>query len=85
MQFLSLRHQLRNEYGYEASQPLKFADRSRPKHICREDRRKIKSEIIDLSIKNDVRFCGYLVLHEIAKNKPKNTLVEWGALRIYNT
>lgn len=64
---------------YARTDSLKFADKTRPAHVSREDHKTLKAEIVKIAAKHDVTFCAYATLHELAKNKEHGELITWGA------
>lgn len=70
---------VRDEFGYEPSDSLKFADNTRPEGITRADHREVKARVIQLAIEHNVAFCAYAMLHELARNRSHEELVQWGA------
>lgn len=71
--------ELRNEFGLDTADQLKFHTRSRPGKLSREDHTELKRRVFAIAAANKVSFSGYTILHAIAKNQPPNTLIEWGA------
>jgi hypothetical protein len=57
--------EIRDKFGYRATDSLKFS--GCPKHITRDEHRKVKKEIVKLARQHDVVFCAYVISHAIAK------------------
>jgi hypothetical protein len=70
---------LRQRYTLGIHDQLKFNTRSKPKQMTAVQHTEMKSEVYKIALENDVKFCGYAILHAIAKNKEHKELVEWGA------
>ena len=56
---------------------LKFAISSKPKNVTREQHTKAKQDIIDMAIKNEVKFCCYAVLNDIATSQKPDQRIQW--------
>lgn len=84
---------IRNKYGFGPSDKFKFASRSCPAQVSKDDFRKAKEEAISLLEPLGIRLMLYVVLHEIAANKPQaeflsmayNSLFAHFDLRFLNT
>lgn len=64
---------------FEATDSLKFADKTRPAKISKETFRDVKAKVMDLAAQHGVVFCAYAILHAIAANQGHKNLVLWGA------
>src|SRR5690606_33903925 len=71
--------QIRENNGYRASDLLKFDTNSRPEHLTPAQATEAKRQVIAACIENECKFIAYVVHHEIARNKPIQQVVEWGA------
>ncbi len=71
--------ELRIAYDFESLDQLKFQTRSKPKHISIDQHTEMKAAVYKIAAANNVKFCGYAILHAIAAKKNHATLVEWGA------
>jgi hypothetical protein len=72
-------HYIRQKYGYKPGDLLKFDTHSRPKHLTIEKATAAKNAVIEACIGCKCKFIAYVVLHDIAKKKPAETQLEWGA------
>lgn len=70
---------LRVKYGLQPADQLKFNTRAKPASITAKQHSEIKSEVYKIAVDNDVKFCGYGILHAIARDKSHTDLVEFGA------
>lgn len=61
---------IRRHYGYTPTDRFKFNTKSRPKQVSQEDFMKAKEATISLLEPLGIRMIVYVVLHDIAKNKP---------------
>jgi len=57
---------LRQEYGYNPEDLLKFNTRERPDHISPESHREIKRRVIEAAAANNVHIFASIILHSIA-------------------
>src|SRR5688500_10998815 len=64
---------------YRPTDSLKFADNTRPANIDRAAHRQVKEEVIQLARDHGVAFCAYATLHELARNRSHEDLVQFGA------
>jgi hypothetical protein len=64
---------------FEPTDSLKFADKTRPEKITREDFREVKAKVMDLAAKHGVVFCAYAILHALASTQAHKQRVEFGA------
>lgn len=71
--------EVRVHAGYTAGDSLKFADNTRPAAVDRDAHRAAKARVMELAIEHGVQFCAYAMLHEVARNKTHEELVQWGA------
>lgn len=65
--------------GFGATDSLKSAISTRPKHIAPEKHREVKNEVMKLAEARNVRFCAQVTLHDLARNKEQREVVTWGA------
>ena len=70
---------IRRQFRFGAEDKLKFSTRSRPKHIDRKNHTELKQKVIEIAQRSGAVFCAQLTLHELAKNRKHDELVEWGA------
>jgi hypothetical protein len=70
---------LRNQFGMSTSDPLKFASRDRPKGMDTKTHTELKSQVFDIAVNCQIKFCGYAILHAISRNETHETLVHYGA------
>jgi hypothetical protein len=70
----------RRAAGLADTDTLKFASRTRPKQMTFEAHRDLKKKVMTLARDvGSVRFCAYVMLHELARNQSHDDLVLWGA------
>lgn len=69
---------IRNKYGYNNFDPLKFNSASRPNNISTKEFAEVKNELIDLCISKNCKFIAFVILHNIAKNKGKDFTIKSG-------
>lgn len=74
---------LRNEFDMGETEKLKFNLRSCPKALTKEQHTEMKNRIIDIATKYKVSVIINCVLHDIAKNKSKNKLVEMTSATVF--
>jgi hypothetical protein len=80
--------QIRRRNGFRARDPLKFNGRERPERVTAEAHRTAKTELIQEVHSHGVRFTSCAVLHELAANRDRAELIQWGAnsvLAAFNT
>lgn len=70
---------LRRDKHFAPGDSLKFATNSRPEQVTRADHTEAKRRVIELAAEHGVEFCAYVILHELARNKTHEELVQWGA------
>jgi hypothetical protein len=69
----------RQRKGFRPTDSLKFADSTRPEALSRDHHREIKAEIMEIAHARGVKFCAYAMLHEMARDRTHEELVQWGA------
>ncbi|OIQ50988.1 hypothetical protein BerOc1_02933 [Pseudodesulfovibrio hydrargyri] len=69
---------IRRNYGFNTTDSLKFSAKDCPNELCKEDFAKAKEEVLQSALDNDVKFCAYVVLHEIAQAQEIHTRIRWG-------
>lgn len=70
---------LRNQFGLEVAEPLKFASKEKPKTLGIAEHTEMKGRVYEIATRNGVEFSGYAILHAIASTKDNQTLIEYGA------
>lgn len=70
---------IRRRNGFRARDPLKFNGRERPERVTAEGHRTAKTELIQEVRRHGVRFTSCAVLHELAANRDRAELIQWGA------
>lgn len=70
---------IREEYGYERGDNLKFDTRSRPKYVTANQHTEAKREVLEVCAELEVRFVAYVILHEITGERSVAERVSWGA------
>lgn len=73
---------IRRDAGYRPTDELKFQTSVRPAHVSVGQCTTAKNSVVDLCIRLQCRFIAYVVLHEIAKNRPIGEVVSWGASHV---
>jgi len=71
--------EVRKEYGYKDTDKFKFAPHSRPKQVEPAKFRAAKRDVMAKCANLGIEFVACLVLHDIAKKKKKDQLIQWGA------
>ena len=69
---------IRNQYGFNCDDSLKFSAIDCPKCVNREDFASAKGEVLQAALEHDVKFCAYVVLNELAEAQDKHTRIHWG-------
>jgi len=70
----------RADTGLKTTDSLKFASRTKPQSMSADAHRGLKKEVMRLAREvGNVKFCAYVMLHELARNQEQNELVQWGA------
>jgi hypothetical protein len=69
--------EIRSKYGFKAGDAFKFQTNSRPSHMSIPDWTSAKREAIAAAERIGAILIIYVVLHDIAKNKSKQTNLEW--------
>lgn len=70
---------IRNEYGYNVGDSLKYARASKPEQVSNEQFNNAKSEVIDLCNEFGVKIFLYVCHHLIAENKTPIKKFQWGS------
>jgi hypothetical protein len=68
---------IRMKYGFSDTDDFKFETRSRPQSMTVEKWTRAKGEAIAAAEKLGATLVIYVVLHDIARNKPKTQITEW--------
>ena len=71
--------QIRTDCGYTGEDSLKFATRSRPKHVSTEQFNEAKKRVIEIAIQYNCEFIAYTAHHQIIKNANQASIIEKGA------
>lgn len=71
--------EVRVKYDYKDTDKFKFAPHSRPKQVEPTKFKAAKREVMGRCANLGIEFVACLVLHDIAKKKPKDQLIQWGA------
>lgn len=66
------------QYGLAPHEQIKFNTRAKPDHMSAQDHTALKTAVMALAAEQEVKFCGYAILHAIARTRDHRTLVEWG-------
>ena len=69
--------EVRRRYGYLDTDSFKFQTASRPKQLTVEEFTAAKAEVVAAANRLGIRMIIYVVLHDIAKNQPTETNIEW--------
>jgi|NGEPerStandDraft_6_1074524.scaffolds.fasta_scaffold94857_1 hypothetical protein len=68
---------MRAKYGFREGDSLKFASRTCPAHVTRDDHTKIKNDVMIVAEDCGAKFCAYAALHDIVKSQ-KDQYIQWG-------
>ena len=74
--------QIRRVAGYQPDDELKFQTSARPAHVSLESCTKAKNDVVELCTQLGCRFIAYVVLHAIAKKRPLQEVIAWGASHV---
>lgn len=70
---------IRANNGYRPADCLKFDTNSRPAHITVAQATEAKRQVVAACVEQGCKFIAYVVHHQIARTKPIQEVVEWGA------
>lgn len=68
---------IRETYGYEPIDELKFSTRERPDQVSIEDATQAKREVVDLCARLECKFLAYMILHDIIRNQPQDNIIKY--------
>ncbi|SRR6266550_266292 len=74
--------QIRVAAGYRPEDQLKFQTSARPAHVSLDQCAKAKNDVVELCTRLGCRFIAYVVLHAIAKKRPIEEVITWGASHV---
>lgn len=74
---------IREEYEIQSNEKIKFNLRSCPASLSKEQHTEIKNRIIDIATRHNAAVIINCVLHDIARNKEKNELVEMTSATVF--
>jgi hypothetical protein len=70
----------RKDAGLSPTDSLKSSSKSRPKTMSPEQHRDLKQKVMESAREvGNVKFCAYVILHELARNQKHDDLVLFGA------
>lgn len=69
---------VRREFGFAPGDQLKFQTRSKPEQIDRVSHTRAKNKVMDIAYNRGVKFAAYAILHDIARNKTPDQLIQFG-------
>jgi hypothetical protein len=75
--------EIRSQYKIKPHEKIKFNIHSCPQEVTREQHTEIKNKIIELAAEHKVKVIINCVLHQIAKNKEGNELVEMSSATVF--
>jgi len=70
---------IRTDAGYRPEDEFKFETNSRPDYVSIQEATQAKARAIEACINIGCKFIVYVVLHALARNRPRDNLVTWGA------
>ena len=73
---------IRQATGYQPEDQLKFQTSARPPHVSLEQCTNAKNDVVELCVQLGCRFIAYVVLHAIAKKRPIEEVIAWGASHV---
>lgn len=76
---------IREEYGFQPGDDLKFDTRSRPEYVTSAQHKEAKREVLVGCAEIGVRFIAYMVLHELARGRNIEELITWGGNTVIGT
>ena len=75
--------EIRLRHGFKPRDSFEFASNTRPDHVPRDTFTAAKSEVMERCSGFGLEFIACLTLHEIARNKTTDVLVQWGANTVF--